>query len=64
MQNINWKTAIIPVVTTGCLVVSSITGHPISKDVQTAIEEIGGIIISGGLSIWGIFHNHKKGGQA
>lgn len=59
----DYKTAILPIVTVGCLAVGSLTGHPVSQNLQTEIVEIASVVVAGGISIWGIIKNHKKAGK-
>jgi hypothetical protein len=54
------KTAILPVVTVICLGVAAVTGHPIGKSTQDLIATDVAAVITAGVSIWGVFKNHKK----
>jgi TM2 domain-containing membrane protein YozV len=62
MKNVN-KTAIIPVIMVICLAVSAVTGHKISNDVIDQIADVTAVVISAGISIWGIFKDHSKKGE-
>jgi hypothetical protein len=55
------KTAILPVVTVLSLAYAAITGHEISKDLLDKTADIAAVVISAGISIWGVIKNHKKG---
>ena len=54
------KTAILPIVSVICLGIASFTGNTISADMQDHVASIATIVISAGVSIWGIIKNHKK----
>jgi uncharacterized membrane protein len=62
MKNVN-KTAILPVITVICLAVAAVTGHKISNDIVNLIADIAAVVISAGISIWGIFKDHSKKGE-
>jgi hypothetical protein len=61
MKNVN-KTAILPVVTVVCLAIAAVTGHKISNDVVDQVADVAAVVISAGISIWGIFKDHSKKG--
>lgn len=55
------KTMILPVISVICLGVASFTGHAISQGIQQQLADGIYILIGAGVSIWGIFKNHKGG---
>lgn len=63
MKNVNYKTAIVPVVAVACLGYASISGHTISADLQTQIVDVAGAAVGVVIGIWGIFKSHKKVGK-
>lgn len=61
MNNINYKTIVAPVVAAGALLYGTITGHEVANSLQnTIIVDVCGAI-SFGVTVWGIWKNHKKG---
>jgi hypothetical protein len=62
MKNVS-KTAILPVVSIICIGIAAITGHKFSADVVDNIATVASIAITAGISIWGVFKNHKKEGK-
>lgn len=54
------KTIIAPIVAVVCLTVTALTGVEIDASTQAEIVAALGILISAGVTIWGIFKNHKK----
>lgn len=59
MKNVNYKTIIAPIVAVVALGYAAISGHAIAASVQTEIVDISCVVVGAGVSIWGIFHNHK-----
>lgn len=53
------KTAILPVVSVLCLAIAAITGHQIDASLQDEIATVASIAIGAGISIWGIYKDHK-----
>ena len=54
------KTAILPIISVVCLGVGTVTGHQVSAGLQDEIATIAATAIGAGISIWGVFKNHKK----
>ena len=54
------KTAILPIVSIVCGGVAVITGHPIGQDTVVMIATVAATLVGAGISIWGVFKNHKK----
>jgi hypothetical protein len=54
------KSAILPIVSIVCVAIAAITGHKFSHDVVDSIATVASIVITSGISIWGVFKNHKK----
>lgn len=57
---VNYKTLVPSVVGSGILLYEAVTGHVVSNSAETVI--INGVItaIGFGVTIWGIYKNHKK----
>lgn len=55
----NYKTAIVPIVSVLAGAYFLITGHAISQLIQNEITSIATIALGAGVSIWGIIKNHK-----
>jgi hypothetical protein len=49
------KTIILPIVSALAIFVKSVTGYEVGGEVQNAIVDI----VLGGVTIWGIYKNHK-----
>jgi hypothetical protein len=60
MKGLN-KTAILPIVSIICIGIAAITGHEFTKDTVDAIATISSIVITAGISVWGVIKNHKDG---
>jgi hypothetical protein len=60
LNNVNWKTVITPIVAAGALLYGTITGHEVSQSLQNTIIIDGAAIIGFGVTVWGIWKNHKK----
>jgi uncharacterized protein YcfJ len=54
------KSVILPVVTVVCLAIGTVVGHPIGSGVVDDIATVAAAVITAGVSIWGVFANHKK----
>lgn len=57
----NYKTLVPSVVGAGVLVYESITGHIVSSVIQNQIINGGITLVGFGLTLYGIWKNHKKG---
>jgi hypothetical protein len=54
------KTAILPVVSVICIAIAAITGHKFNEGTVDTIATVSSIVITAGISIWGVLKNHKK----
>lgn len=54
------KTIIAPIVAVICLTVTALTGVEIDAQTQSDVVTALGILISAGITVWGIIKNHKK----
>lgn len=61
-MNIN-KSAILPIVSVICLGVAAITGHTVNASLQDQIATVVATLIGAGVSIYGVFKNHKGVGK-
>lgn len=54
------KSAILPIISVIALGYAAITGHKVSTDFINQIADISAIVITGGISVWGIIKDHSK----
>lgn len=55
------KSAILPIISVVALGYAAITGHKVSDDLVNQIADISAIVITAGISVWGIIKDHSKG---
>ena len=55
------KTAILPIISAIYIAYEAITGQKITTISADEVATIGSIIITAGITVWGIIKNHKKG---
>lgn len=60
MKNINWKTIVAPIVATGILEYEMLSHVSVSAHTQDVITTVAIAVVTGVVSLWGHFHNHKK----
>jgi uncharacterized membrane protein len=55
------KTAILPIITVLALAYGTFTGYKVSNDIVNQIADIAAVVITAGISVWGIVKDHSKG---
>jgi hypothetical protein len=54
------KTIILPIIAVIALIIEAVTGQKIDKATQDDVANGLTILVTAGVTIWGIFKNHKK----